>query len=167
MSNKTDQGGPPLLQPGPIDDTLRLDPASETDARPLADIRLEAMRPSLEAVGRFDPDRARNRFLDTFLAADTWWIRTDIEDVGFLVLRERGDHLRLDHLYVCRTSQGGGIGRRVVRHLQQIAEAADLPITLTALAESPANGFYLAYDFACVGRDGVDLHYEWRPADQR
>ncbi len=41
---------------------IALAPASARDADRLADIRVEAMRMSLEALGRFDPVRARARF---------------------------------------------------------------------------------------------------------
>ncbi|MEO1920178.1 MAG: hypothetical protein ABGW81_10840 [Paracoccaceae bacterium] len=36
--------------------------ATPSDGEPLADILVAAMRPSLEAVGRFDPARARVGF---------------------------------------------------------------------------------------------------------
>ena len=45
--------------------------ANADDAERLADIRVEAMRPSLQAAGRFDRDRARARFLDAFRPEDT------------------------------------------------------------------------------------------------
>ena len=48
--------------------------ASITDGDLLADIRVAAMRPSLEAAGRFDPVRARRRFRDTFEPSDTYKI---------------------------------------------------------------------------------------------
>jgi len=41
--------------------TVRVETAKDDDAELLAQIRVEAMRPSLEAVSRFDPERARNR----------------------------------------------------------------------------------------------------------
>jgi hypothetical protein len=69
---------------------------SEADV--LADIRLEAMRPSLEAVGRFDPVRARARFLDGFIPEDTQVLCVGGRTAGFQVVRRRPDHLYLDHL---------------------------------------------------------------------
>ena len=39
---------------------------SNSDADLLADLRVRAMKESLEAVGRFDPIRAKSRFLDNF-----------------------------------------------------------------------------------------------------
>ena len=40
--------------------------ASLADGEALASLRVAAMRESLERIGRFDPQRARQRFLATF-----------------------------------------------------------------------------------------------------
>ena len=40
--------------------------AVQSDAEVLVDIRIAAMRKSLERIGRFDPQRARERFLASF-----------------------------------------------------------------------------------------------------
>ena len=40
--------------------------ASPDDAFDLADLRVESMRESLVAIGRFDPERSRERFLSSF-----------------------------------------------------------------------------------------------------
>ena len=49
----------------------------EGEKEALADLRVAAMRPSLEALGRFDPDRARSRFLDKFIRVATRKIVVD------------------------------------------------------------------------------------------
>ena len=43
--------------------TLHYHPAQPEDAEELVALRIAAMRPSLEQLGRFDPQRARARFL--------------------------------------------------------------------------------------------------------
>jgi hypothetical protein len=45
--------------------------AVASDAEALAAIRVEAMRESLERIGRFDPQRARERFLSAFSPTHT------------------------------------------------------------------------------------------------
>jgi hypothetical protein len=42
---------------------LRFSTANAADGQALADLRVDAMRESLERIGRFDPVRARERFL--------------------------------------------------------------------------------------------------------
>lgn len=136
--------------------------AGLSQAEDLASLRARAMRPSLEAVGRYDPDRARARVLSEFDPTATWTIRVDDTDVGFFVLRDKVDHLYLDHLYVDTPFQGQGIGRAVVSHVQELGLYQAKPVRLIALIKSPANAFYLACGFREIAQDGVDVTYEWR-----
>lgn len=138
-------------------------PALAEDAGALADIRVEAMRASLVAVGRFDVDRARRRLLDGFSAADTTLIQADGALAGFYVLRDRGDYLCLDHLYLTPDQQGKGIGRQVVETIKVRARRVGLPIRLMALRDSAANLFYLHAGFRVTGSEGFDIRYEWVP----
>ncbi len=140
-----------------ISDALGVDPNT------LAEIRVEAMRPSLQAVGRFDPDRARQRFLTRFDPKDTKVLRVDGQLIGFYVLRLRADHLYLDHLYVRPQHQGAGIGRDIVQSVQSEARDLGLPVRLTALRDSPANRFYQSCGFVLQEADALDNHYVWHP----
>ena len=62
-------------------------PVAASDAEDLASLRVEAMRESLERIGRFDPVRARQRFLSSFLAEHTRAIVLEGQTVGFFVVR--------------------------------------------------------------------------------
>lgn len=139
-----------------ITDVTGVDPAN------LADIRAEAMRPSLTAVDRFDPARARARFLDHYVPSDTFVIRAGPEVIGFYVLRRRPDHLYLDHLYIRPEHQGDGLGRRIVTAIQNQARDAVVALRLMALLGSPANDFYVACGFRLDRCDDLDAHYVWR-----
>lgn len=143
--------------------TFTLEAASDADAGSLAEIRVEAMRPSLEAAGRFDPVLARRRFLDTFDATDTKIIRWGDEIAGFVVVRRRADHLYLDHLYVASSFQRRGIGREFIDELKGEANAHGLPVRLTALKSSPANAFYRSCGFQLLSSDTLDNSYQWLP----
>lgn len=137
--------------------------ATAADAEQLADMRAQAMRPSLEAVGRFDPDRVRNRFLGAFQPSETRIVHVGNKVAGFFVVRHRADHLYLDHLYLAAAFQGQGLGREIVEALQADATRLSLPIRLMALNGSPANEFYLSCGFAFVSADALDTIYEWVP----
>ncbi|WP_243645874.1 hypothetical protein [Reinekea marinisedimentorum] len=78
--------------------------ANQGDGQMLADIRAAAMRPSLEALGRYDEVRVRSRFLDTFVPGDTIKLVSGNSTFGFYVLRDKGDHFYLDHLYIATFS---------------------------------------------------------------
>lgn len=136
--------------------------AIDTDANALVDLRVVAMRPSLEAIGRFDPVRARQRFLKTFDPQRTWKIEQNGELIGFFVLIEKTDHFYLDHLYLVANAQGQGIGRQVLDHIKGLAIAQNKSIHLCALIDSEANRFYQQNDFQETHRQDFDVHYEYR-----
>lgn len=138
--------------------------AANTDPSHLAEIRANAMKPSLKAVGRFDEERVRKRFLDAYNPADTHVVRAGQDLIGFYVLRKRPDHLHLSHLYISPTHQGGGLGRRIVRAVQDQARDTALPVRLMALRGSPANGFYTSCGFVLERSDDLDNYYIWEPA---
>ena len=142
---------------------IRILSAGNVDPDLLATIRVEAMKPSLKALGRFDPERARNRFLETYDPADTQVVKAGNELIGFFVVRKRPDHLYLDHIYMRTAHQGGGIGRRIVRSVQDRAAEMGLQVRLIALRNSPANDFYISCGFVLQKSDELDNHYSWDP----
>ncbi len=142
---------------------IALEPAIADDTETLAALRVAAMRPSLEALGRFDPDRARNRFLDSYTPEDTTVLRCDGALAGFMVLRHRPEDLYLDHLYIAPEFQGRGLGDRLLSAAMERAQSSGLPIRLIALVGSPANGFYRSRGFLPGPDDGLDVPYLWQP----
>ena len=137
---------------------LHFKPATTADANMLADIRTDAMRPSLTALNRIDPIRVRERFLSTFNASDTPLIMYRNQCAGFFVLRHNPDHIYLDHLYLSPSVQGLGLGGAVIKSIQQTATQ---PIRLMALKDSPANAFYKSQGFKFMRATEYDNHYEW------
>jgi GNAT superfamily N-acetyltransferase len=96
--------------------------ASTCDLEDLVAIRIEAMRESLERLGRFDPDRARERFLNGFDVSSTRRIEVSGDLVGFVVIKDLQDELLLDHLYVIPSAQGAGIGTEVLTRIFREAD---------------------------------------------
>ena len=142
-------------------DMLRVGVAKNSDGEMLAQIRVEAMRPSLQAVGRFDPERAKNRFLSSFHAPDTKIIYVKEEIAGFFVVLENSDHLYLNHLYIIAGFQGHGIGRKIISDLKIEAISSSLPIRLRALNGSSSIEFYESCGFEFVSTDEIDTIFQW------
>ncbi len=138
---------------------FRLVPATAQDARELASLRLRAMRESLERVGRFDPQRARERFLASFDPACTWHVVVDHQPVGLVVLRAPASGLLLDHLYIEPEQQGRGVGAAVLAWAFARADALGAPLHVGALRESSANRFYLRHGFMLDGQGPWDNYY--------
>ena len=133
--------------------------AEARDAEELAALRIDAMRESLERIGRFDPTRARERFLSGFAPADTRHIVVAGARVGFVVVKRQNSGLLLDHLYVRPTWQGRGIGSAVLARVFGRADAERLDIRVSALRGSASNRFYTRHGFERVEQSEFDNHY--------
>jgi GNAT superfamily N-acetyltransferase len=147
------------------DTSLAFRPVGAGEGEALADLRVEAMRPSLERVGRFDADRARARFLISFSPEYTREILESGVRVGFFVLKPQDDGLLLDHLYVRPAHQSRGIGAAVLRNVFAEADARGLDVRVGALKESDSNRFYVRHGFALESQAEFDNYYVRRSAN--
>ncbi|MFG6469188.1 GNAT family N-acetyltransferase [Roseateles sp. BYS87W] len=139
---------------------LALAPVVDDDFEAMLALRIEALRESLERLGRFNPDVARARLRAQFRPE---WMRhlvRDGERVGYFTVEPREGELRLQHLYLTPAAQGQGIGAWVMDHVK----ARGLPISLAALRESRANDFYRRHGFRVVEEQELDIEYRWEPA---
>ncbi|MGE6384187.1 N-acetyltransferase family protein [Pseudomonas sp. NPDC078416] len=129
------------------------------DFEALVAIRIEAMRESLERIGRFDPVRARERFREGFSPEFTRHVEVSGERVGFVVVKPRIDGLLLDHLYIKPGAQGSGTGSIVLRQIFMEADAAVQTLYVGALKESASNRFYIRHGFQFVEAGEFDNYY--------
>ena len=140
-------------------------PVVESDFDDMVALRIEALRESLERLGRFDPSRARERLADGFAPPFMRHIEVNGERVGFVTLRpdERAQppSLRLHHLYIRPVAQGRGIGAWVLDWAKSEAVSAGRDITLSALKQSDANRFYLRHGFVEIKQSDFDVDYRW------
>ena len=138
-----------------------ISPVTEIDKESLAELRLAAMKESLENVGRFNPEVARSRFLNSFCKNDTKKILVKGVLVGFYVTHNKGDHIHLDHLYFSPEYQGFGLGANVLNLIKGQAREAGLPIRLGALRGSRSNEFYKKHGFVFTHEEEWDIYYEF------
>lgn len=141
--------------------TVRFAPATADDADALVALRIAAMRESLERIGRFDPTRARERFLAGFAPECTRHILQGDVRIGFYVLKasDDGQQLLLDHLYIQPGHQGQGVGAAVLGHIFAEADVRGLPLRVGALRDSDSNRFYARYGFVLVEQAEFDNYY--------
>jgi GNAT superfamily N-acetyltransferase len=147
--------------------TVSLAPVQAADLDALVALRIEAMRESLERIGRFDPVRARERFASGFVPECTRHIVVDGERVGLVVVKRQADALRLDHLDIRPGFQGRGVGAAVLAMVMAQADAGALPLRVAALRDSDSNRFYLRHGFRLVARGELDNEYVRQPAAGR
>ena len=138
---------------------ISFEPVQQGDAESLALLRVEAMRESLERVGRFDPERARNRFLAGFSPEHTRHVLLAGERVGFYVLKPEAEHLLLDHLYIKPRYQSLGVGAAVLAEVFTRADRDHVDVRVGALRESASNRFYIRHGFVLVEQSAFDNYY--------
>jgi len=144
-------------------DPMNSEPSFRTvhtsEGEALACLRVEAMRESLERVGRFNEARAKARFLSGFVPANTRAVVVGGQLAGFFVVRPEGSGLSLDHLYIRPEHQGRGIGSRVLAEVFAQADARQQVVKVGALRESRSNEFYARHGFVLVEQTGYDNYY--------
>ena len=140
-------------------------PVKTTDFDDMVTLRIEALRESLERLGRYDPVRARERLADGFAPQYMHHIDVNDQRIGFVTLRPDDTalplSLRLNHLYIRPGAQGRGTGEWVLNWAKRQAVAAGRDITLSALKLSDANRFYVRQGFVSVGDSEFDIDYRW------
>ncbi|CAM2158848.1 GNAT family N-acetyltransferase [Paraburkholderia tropica] len=151
------------MRPGPFPMNLAFPVTTESDADILVSIRIASMRESLERIGRFDPQRARERFLASFDPALCCFIEIDGIQAGFILVRPQQDHWLLDHLYILPEHQGRGIGAAVLQDVFKRADAQRMPIRLGALRGSDSNRFYQRHGFVQTDEAEWDIYYVRHP----
>ena len=145
------------------DSSFAFAPAGIEDFDALAELRIEAMRKSLERIGRFDPVRARERLRSSFSPPHTRHIMLQGERIGYVVVRPEGAGLLLDHLYIRPAFQRRGIGAALLAQVFAEADAVGLALRVGALRGSEANRFYQRHGFRLVDKGEWDIYY-LRPA---
>ncbi len=130
----------------------------------LADLRVAAMRESLERVGRFDPTRARERLRSSFSPEHTRSIRFEDNLVGFYAIRPTPEGLQLDHLYVHPDYQGRRIGAVVLETIFALADQRGQSVFVGALKGSDSNRFYQRHGFVQNGESEWDVYYVRLPS---
>jgi GNAT superfamily N-acetyltransferase len=134
-----------------------LAPVADADFEAMLALRIEALRESLEKLGRFNPDVARARLKSQFRPEWMQHLVVDGERVGYFTVEPREGELRLHHLYLRPEAQGQGVGAWVLNQIK----SRGLPITLAALRESRANEFYRRHGFMVVEEQDFDIEYRW------
>ena len=143
---------------------LSFSSTDSSDADVLVDIRIAGMRESLERIGRFNPQRARERLLAPFVPSLCRFIDVDGARVGFILIRPQEDHWLLDHLYILPNHQGKGIGAAVLRDVYKDVDAHHMEIRLGALRGSDSNRFYQRHGFLQISEAEWDIYYVRKPS---
>jgi GNAT superfamily N-acetyltransferase len=143
-----------------------LEPVAVGDFEDMLALRIEALRESLERLGRFDLARARERFASTYAPQHMHHVVLDSKRVGFITLLPCGGlqngFSKIEHLYVQPGHQGAGLGAWALQWAKgQVVDNNGQGIVLSVLKLSDANRFYQRHEFVAVGHSDFDIDYKW------
>lgn len=147
----------------PLAERVAFLPVGPDDFEELLALRIEAMRESLERLGRFSPERARERLQKSFYPEHSEHVLLDGERVGFHTFRPADHAFHLEHLYLRPRCQSMGIGSFVLKRLLAKADEAQAVVYVGALRESASNRFYQRHGFLQTGQGEWDVHYARLP----
>ena len=139
-------------------------PAQADDFERLLALRLAVMRPHLERLGRFEPDRARARFAEGFSPEHTRLIHLDGVFAGCVTLKPAVGGAEIEHFYLETGRQGQGIGGVVLDRLLGETDAAGLRVELGVLKQSPARRLYERRGFSLTHSSEWDDYFARTPA---
>ncbi|MCU6434291.1 GNAT family N-acetyltransferase [Undibacterium sp. Jales W-56] len=143
---------------------LELIAASANDFEELLALRIRAMQPSLERLGRFDPQRARERLRASYDPAVTRHIMCGGRRIGFVALKPCEGGILLDHLYLDPAFHGQGFGSQVLQQIFKETDQQGAILHVGALRASRANRFYRKHGFIYSHETEWDICYRRPPA---
>ena len=139
-------------------------PAQADNFERLLALRLAVMRPHLERLGRFEPDRARARFAEGFSPEHTRLIHLDGVFAGCVTLKPAAGGAEIEHFSLETGRQGQGIGGVVLDRLLGETDAAGLRVELAVLKQSPARRLYERRGFSLTHSGEWDDYFARTPA---
>jgi ribosomal protein S18 acetylase RimI-like enzyme len=137
--------------------------AEPGDVEVIAELRAVVMRPDLERLGRFDEQRVRDRFRDSFSPRHTWVIVAGGSFAGSVTLRAADDGRWLEHFVLAPEQQGRGLGSAVLASLLARADADRATVRLNVLNGSPAQRLYERHGFTVEDEGPIDVHMARTP----
>lgn len=125
----------------------------DDDVEAIAELRAVVLRDDLERLGRYDPDRVRQRLRDAYVPAYTSIIEVDGRFAGSVALRPGEDGRWLEHFYLAPQLQGRGIGAQVLTRVLAGRETTRLIV----LRGSRAQRLYERYGFVVEQDAPIDV----------
>ena len=140
---------------------FRLRPATEADFEPVLALSIRVMREHLERVGRFDPERRRDRMRRQFNAGILRIIEQDGAMAGCIGVEDTASAVEIHSLFLDTHAQRRGLGDAVFRAV--LAAHPGRTFRIEVLKQSPARRFWERQGFVLTGEAAFDWLMERAP----
>ncbi|GKU79952.1 GNAT family N-acetyltransferase [Paenibacillus sp. L3-i20] len=137
---------------------ITLRQSQNSDVETIANLRTIVLRNDLTRLGRFDEEKVRQRFRNSFDSVYTWIIESDSSFVGCVALKPTLDGYLLEHFYIHPNYQGEGVGSHVLKRLLEQNDVKGKRVTLNVLQGSSARRLYERFGFKVESEDLIDVY---------
>lgn len=117
-----------------------------------------------EAFLRMQFDAQHHAYTTNYPGAELSVILVNDAPAGRLYLHQRDDEIRVVDVALMPAHRGRGLGGKLLRQVQQRAQALGLAVRIHVEIYNPAQRLYARLGFAKVGESGVYHLLEWKPA---
>ncbi|MWV43638.1 GNAT family N-acetyltransferase [Paenibacillus sp. HJL G12] len=136
---------------------ISLRESKHSDTENIANLRAMVLREDLTRLGRYDEEKVRQRFRDSFDPDHTWIIEAEPAFVGCVAFKPATEGYLLEHFYIHPHYQGQGIGGHVLNTLLGQADLQGSKVRLNVLQGSSARRLYERFGFEVDSEDSVDI----------
>ncbi|EFH80182.1 GNAT family N-acetyltransferase [Ktedonobacter racemifer] len=137
---------------------ITLRQSQNSDVETIANLRAIVLRNDLTRLGRFDEEKVRQRFHNSFDSVHTRIIESDSSFVGCVALKPTLDGYLLEHFYIHPNYQGKGVGSHVLKKLLEQNDVKGKRVTLNVLQGSSAKRLYERFGFKVESEDLIDVY---------
>jgi len=112
--------------------------AESQDREPMMRISHEGLRPYVEKIWGWNQEEQEERFREHFNLEQISILQFAGQDIGYLKVEEKEDHVFLSGLYIDSEHRGRGLGSAVVMGFVERYSTDSRPIRLQVLLPNPA-----------------------------
>jgi ribosomal protein S18 acetylase RimI-like enzyme len=121
-----------------------------------------AFHAHIQEIWGWDESWQRSNFEEEFASAETSVIEDGGRIIGYFQILNEDDRIYLLDLVISAELQGRGIGSGVIKALQQLASARNVPLQLAVFRTNPqAQRLYKRLGFVQVGETEVHVKMCW------
>lgn len=143
---------------------MNLRPATPNDFDFVYQVKVEALKDYIAKTWGWDDVIQQEFHRKAFRPKKIQIIRHDGFDVGFLVVEEREEEIRLNEINLLKRFQRNGIGSEIIREVQREASTQGKRVWLQVLKINPAIRLYERLGFRTYAE--TDTHYQMIHGEQ-
>lgn len=121
----------------------------------------ESLRPHVERVWGWFPERNREQFANWLTAGQLEMIEFDGKPAGVICVKMLPEHLYISSIFLRAPFRQHGIGAWLIRQTTREAENSGRSVALKVIRGNPALGLYQRLGFRQINEDPATFHMQY------